>query len=116
MSLLGRTFQKINSITGGNITRMIANKLIEDYGELSELIIDKQQKMVSGSALLIGETSPIRFQLNYEISMDAGRYFISFSGAKIDRDWLNRLAQNFLLKREFEIPASKFKLISDLLV
>ena len=116
MSILGKSFQKLNSLMGGSITRMIANKLIEDYGELTELIIDKKNKNIKGSALLAGETSVISFAFHYQIIAEAGRYFISFDSAKIDRQWLNNLAQKYLLKKRFEIPASKFKLISDLLV
>ena len=116
MSLLGKSFQKLNSFTGGNIIKVIANKLIQDFGELNELQIDKQTKMISGEILLRGENSPIAFSLNYEITTDSRSYFITIVSARIEREWLNTLANRFLIGKNQEVSASKFSLIADLLI
>ncbi len=116
MSLFGKSYKKLDSLTGGYITKTIVNKFVQDYGEMLNFSIDKQNKKIQGDILLKGETGPLYFLLTYEVSRDMGKYFLTITSAKVEREWIEALMKNFLIGKRQEIPADKFKLIANLLV
>jgi len=88
-----------------NFLKSHFDKYIKD-GNLSISEFDTDSRKCSGSVLLIGEESPIVFEISkYDIINNDDGSFIKVESAKANRLWLQYALDDFLVGKEIPIPA-----------
>jgi len=95
-----------NRITS-QLLRAFLNHQIKDFGKMTTLHIDTQEKHISLTANLLGETEPIDASLKYTLEEGDGRIFFVPTELNCSRQWLSLLAQQMLKDNviRFEIPS-----------
>ena len=95
-----------NRITG-QLLKAFLNHKIKDFGKMTTLHIDTQEKHISLTANLLGETEPIDASLTYALEESDGRTFFVPTELNCSRHWLSLLAQQMLKDNviRFEIPS-----------
>jgi hypothetical protein len=95
-----------NRITS-HLLRAFLNHKIKDFGQMTTLHIDTQEKHISLTANLLGETEPIDASLTYTLEESDGRTFFVPTDLNCSRHWLSLLAQQMLKDNviRFEIPS-----------
>jgi len=112
MAFFGTMASVLDKLTGSGTTRLVVNKLISDYGTLSQLAIDKDKKQIRAQFQLKGERSPINIDLNnYELQKSA----LVVKSAKADKPWAQAVLDNLLIDRAIEIPPEYIDIINELL-
>ena len=82
------------------------NSLLAPYGHATNLRVDSTAKTLSIEVELKGEVAPVRIEiLDYDLAKQEDRYFISAAEIRTSREWLTRVAKDFLVKRRFELPS-----------
>jgi hypothetical protein len=83
----------------------LLKKRIAPYGHMTTFHIDTQNKKITLSAELRGETSPIDIQIDYARHDDAtGAQEIEVKDVHISREWMNELAKSMLQQFPQRIP------------
>ena len=83
----------------------INSKIIAEYGVMTKLEIDRTRKTIHAELELKGEAQPILIDVTgYELITGPEKTFIKLSEAKISREWVNLLFQQFARDKQFEIP------------
>lgn len=86
------------------IKKMI-EKYIAKYGVVNKLLFDSKQKTLSATLQLRGETSEIEVNIIcYSVRRDAGKSFIRVEGIQVNREWMEALAGDLLVGKDFEVP------------
>ena len=90
-----------------HLLRAFLNHKIKDFGQMTTLHIDTQEKHISLTANLLGETEPIDASLTYTLEESDGRTFFVPTELNCSRHWLSLLAQQMLKDNviRFEIPS-----------
>ena len=79
--------------------------VFRDYGEITSLEINSQDKTIHFEALMRGEKDPIRVEiLRYEIVRRDGRAFFVTKEIGTSREWVTTLAQKELVDRPIPLP------------
>src|SRR5206468_10482200 len=90
--------------------------VFRDYGEITSLEIDSQDKSIHFEALLRGEKDPIRVEIQrYEIVKQDGGVFFVTKEIRTSRDWVTTLARKELVDRPIPLPANISGLLTRLL-
>ena len=84
-----------NRITG-QLLKAFLNHKIKDFGKMTTLHIDTQEKRIQLTANLLGETEPIDASLKYTLEESDGRTFFVPTELTCSRQWLSLLAQQML--------------------
>jgi len=89
------------------LLKAFLNHKIKKYGKMTTLHIDTQEKHISLTANLIGETEPIDASMKYALEESEGRTFFVPKELDCSRQWLSLLAQQMLKDNviRFEIPS-----------
>lgn len=83
----------------------LLKKRISPYGHMTTFHIDTQNKKITLSAELRGETSPIDIAIDYARHDDAtGAQEIEVKDVHISREWMNELAKSMLQQFPQRIP------------
>ena len=86
--------------------KIALNKYISQYGNISNLSLNSKFKTMQLEILLDGDTKPIDVHIeNYELIDNDSEYFLKISGIKTSKQWINRLAHEYLESKEFYIPS-----------
>lgn len=86
------------------IKKMI-EKYIAKYGVVNQLHFDSKQKTLSATLSLRGEPRELTVNiLRYAMKRDAGKAYVRVDEITVDREWMEALAGDLLVGREFEIP------------
>ena len=97
------TFLDIGKSYG--IKKMI-EKYIAKYGVVNQLHFDSKQKTLSATLSLRGEPRELTVNiLRYAVRRDGGKAFVQVDEITVDREWMEALADDLLVGREFEIPS-----------
>jgi hypothetical protein len=85
---------------------MFLNQKIKKFGKMTTLHIDTQEKHISLTANLLGETEPIDLSVKYTLEESDGRIFFVPTELNCSRQWLSLLTQQVLKDNviRFEIP------------
>ena len=88
------------------LLKAFLNHKIKEFGKMTTLHIDTEQKHISLTANLIGETEPIDASMKYMLEESYGRTFFVPQELDCSRQWLSLLAQQMLKDNviRFEIP------------
>ena len=88
------------------LLKVFLNQLIKKFGKMTTLHIDTQEKQISLTANLLGETEPIDVNVKYKFEESDGRIFFVPLELNCSRQWLTLLAQQVLKDNviRFEIP------------
>lgn len=90
-------------------------KKLKNYGELIKLDINSGDKKIYIEIMLKGEQELLKININnYEIFHDSTPG-IRINSMQVNREWLNNLAADHILGKEFPIPG-KYSLIIKLLL
>ena len=90
--------------------------LFRDYGEITCLEIDSQDKTIHFEALLHGEKEPIRVEiLKYEVMQRDGRAFFVPRKIQTSRQWITKLAEQELVDKPIALPENFSGLLMRLL-
>jgi len=92
------------------------NAKISDLGRVQELRIDTRDKRIEASVMLHGEKEPIHAVIQgYAVRYEGERYFLEAEKVETSREWINRVAQDYLKRLNVEIPARYARIISRVL-
>jgi len=86
------------------IKKMI-EKYIAKYGVVNKLLFDSKLKTLSATLQLRGESSELEVNIiRYSVRKDSGKSFVRVDEIEVNREWMEALAGDLLVGREFEIP------------
>ena len=84
---------------------MLNQSVLRPYGALTELKLDLAACSVEASLELKGETEPVRIHIQkYELIDPKGEAHLVIKSMTTSREWVTKLAQNFLIGRRLYIP------------
>lgn len=94
------------------VPTVLNERVLKPYGTLTEFKFDSKLRTAEGQILLKGERDPIRIRIgSYELVNENGRTFIIIHEFISSREWITRLAQQFVLGRRYELPESIAKYV-----
>lgn len=95
-----------NRITS-QLLKAFLNHQIKEFGKMTTLHIDTQEKHISLTANLLGETEPIDASMKYMLEESDGRTFFVPTELNCSREWLSLLVQQMLKDNviRFEVPS-----------
>ena len=97
------------------LARQFLQKL-EPYGQLNDLTIDSSEKRIRMLVRLKGETEDTELVVErYTFVREGDRTFVVVCDVRTSREWMSRLAGNFLVGQRFELPAKYAALIEKVL-
>lgn len=108
MSLLFDFFNKTKDHLLDVAGKAAARKWFIPYGDMLDLSINTQDKTLSATLLLNGETQPIQLELkHYQLDQEDGKTFLVIDPADVatSREWLNQVVTNALKPMRLEIPS-----------
>lgn len=80
-------------------------KYIAKYGVVNKLLFDSKLKTLSATLQLRGESSELEVNIiRYSVRKDSGKSFVRVDEIEVNREWMEALAGDLLVGREFEIP------------
>jgi hypothetical protein len=93
-------------------SRTAVNSLMKEYGRMLKLDLDSATKRISMEVMLEGEKEVLHIDISrYELTEEAGRYFLKVYGVETSRAWINTFAAAYLEGRAVEIPAEYARLL-----
>jgi hypothetical protein len=93
--------------------KLLANNFLKSYGgEIIDLLIDKESKLITATIALKGEVRPVRVTVSGVNTITINeRSRLSFENIAVDREWIatavDTLLRRYLPDNTIEIP-SKF--------
>jgi hypothetical protein len=92
-----------NAISAG--VKMAVNHLLADIGSLSQLHLDIKAKTVTGTVELVGEASPVDFQVGqYELAKKEDGVYIKLKDITCSREWLQKALTKFQPEPVVKLP------------
>jgi hypothetical protein len=93
--------------------KKILEPRVRRYGHLTRITLDSSQRSLLAEVLLHGETDPVTLSIGrYDIVSEGGRRFLVMHDIRASREWLERLAQDFLEGRIVRIPTTLERVLS----
>ena len=81
------------------------NCRIQNFGEITRVAIDSQQKTALIEVVLKGEVAPIWVNVrSYEKTERNGQGFIRIKGIEASREWISLALTEYVVGREFPVP------------
>lgn len=85
--------------------RSYVNGLIKRYGEVREVKIDSRAKTVALVCELVGETQPVKVNVDaYRIVSEGELKFVEITACSCSREWLQNLLEDHACGRRFKLP------------
>jgi hypothetical protein len=95
------------------VPTVLNERVLKPYGTLTDFKFDSKLRTAEGEVLLKGEREPIRVRIgSYDLVTEGGRTFVIIQNFIASREWITRLAQDFLIGKRFELPETIGKYIS----
>jgi hypothetical protein len=89
---------------------LLNDRVLKPYGELTAFKFNSGERSADAEILLKGETQPVRLRIgSYELVTEGGRTFVIIKDLVTSREWMTRLAQDFVVGKRFELPESMGK-------
>lgn len=86
--------------------KKILEQRVKRYGRLSRIILDSSQRSIQAEVLLHGETEPVTLSIGrYDIITEGEHRFLVMHDIHASREWIERLAQDFLEGRAVRMPS-----------
>lgn len=103
-----------------NLSSAAAEKFIADYlskyGKLTSFKINSSSKSIKIGALLHGESSSIDIDiLKYNITSSGNKDFFEIIAAKVSKEWMNQVLNDYFLGKKLEIPAKYSNMVKKIL-
>ncbi|HDP25116.1 MAG TPA: hypothetical protein ENN34_06705 [Deltaproteobacteria bacterium] len=96
--------------------KIMAQRHLKRFGDVVDLHLDTSRKTLEIEMVLSGEDSPVTVHLgSYVLEKRSGKTWLTISEITASRVWIQRVAQEFLVGRAFEIPPAYAKLVEFLL-
>jgi sporulation protein YlmC with PRC-barrel domain len=112
MSLFGSIKDNLSSFSGEQLIR----KAAERYGELRDFKINSSAKTMYIKILLKGEKEPIDIKVNkYTLIDEHGSTYVKVYDVEASREWISRLAEDYLIQQKFEVPDKYSSMVKKLL-
>ena len=109
MSIMGDIKDKALSVA---LKAMLTSK-VGKYLLNHELTINSEQRKMSMTLLLKGESSKLEVEISeYTFAQENGKTYFVFNSFSASREWLDDFAQDHLLGRRFKIPDKFAPLVS----
>ena len=87
--------------------RLAANQAIKDFGEISHLEVDREDRRITATILLHGEQTAVDVHVGrFEILERNDRTFIQFSDITVSREWMHKVVKQHSPNPEVELPES----------
>jgi hypothetical protein len=87
-------------------TRVAINVKLRSIGEMTELSIDTKTKRIRVRLELLGEKEPIEVEIfRYSLTEKGETTYVTIEEATSSREWLTAALREFLVGRDFAIPA-----------
>jgi len=100
----------------GEAIKQSINFKIKDFGKISKLKIDTQNKTIELELVLKGEREPLYVKVGkYEISQEDEKHYLVAEDIDTSREWINVVASNYLENQKFEIPEKAIKILKTLM-
>jgi hypothetical protein len=115
MSLAGKIrglFTHARDATASHLAEHALQRKIKEYGDMIDLKINSQDKTITLELLLKGEQQPMKFMVDkYEIIEGPETDYLVIQKARASREWMDALAQNFLVGKNIPIPHKQSKML-----
>jgi len=106
MKILHNLAHVLGGLVGTPAVRLLLNQRWGRFGTMTQLRIDRENKVIEGEVLLQGETAPIRFRLGqYDFQSGAAGGIFRAGQVEISRAWMNQLALELLQNKPVPVPA-----------
>jgi len=84
---------------------LLNDRVLKPYGELRDFKFSSCERSAEGELMLHGEREPIRFRIgSYDLFTEADRTYIVINQFAASREWITRLAQDFVVGKRFALP------------
>jgi hypothetical protein len=91
---------------------LAVNSRIRRFGKVLKFQLDSREKTIELEILLKGEHEPLRVTVErYEIVEEGGRYYLLAENIVTSREWINTVAESYLVGQRFEIPERYAKIL-----
>ncbi len=84
--------------------RLILKKKIENYGELIDFEVNSSEKNIYISVLLKGEEKPVQVEISSYKLIGDNPLMIEISGIKSNREWINKISEDYIEDKQFPLP------------
>ncbi len=85
---------------------LVINHSLAKIGSVSELVIDRAERRITGKLNLNGESEPIDIAvLGWEYGDASNPNRVRILGLTSNKPWLNAIAERAILERWFAVPA-----------
>lgn len=89
---------------------LLNDRVLKPFGELTTFKFNSSERSAEGELMLKGESQSIRLRIgSYDVVNDGGKTFIVINSMMTSREWITRLAQEFVIGKRFELPESVAK-------
>ncbi len=107
MAFFQNIVRSLNRLTHSEGPRFIVNQKIGRYGQMTELSIDAEQKIITATLQLKGEKEPISLRLTrYHLETVDGVDMFKVGEVYVSREWMQALAGDFLQNKSVAVPAA----------
>ncbi len=84
--------------------KLILKKKIESYGKLIDFDINSSEKNIYISVLLKGEDKPVQVDITGYKLIGENPLMIEISGIRSNREWITRIAEDYIKDKQFPLP------------
>ena len=96
--------------------KKILSHFVNDFGEVSGISINTNNKSINATLVLKGEPGPILMSITkYQIVAKKGAEFFVINEYSISREWIDLATKKYMSKPEFEIPKPFVSVVKKLL-
>ncbi len=104
---LGSAFSAMKNAAVENAARNFFNRYVENFGSVTRIEIDTQQKKLAGELSLKGEPGPVTLSVGrYELSESGGETWITLYDCGASREWVAGALKQYLEGRRIRIPSA----------
>ncbi len=83
------------------------NQQIQNFGTVTNLVINSRQKTIFIEAALKGEPGPIKVNISdYELVQTAKATYIVLKRIEASREWVSAVLQEYVAGQRLQVPAS----------
>jgi hypothetical protein len=112
MGIFSSIKDNLSSFSGEQIVK----KAVEQYGELQDFRISSSTKTMFLKILLMGETKPVEINVKrYAVTDEHGSTYLRIYEIETSREWMTRLAKEFIINQKFEVPSQYSSMIKKFL-
>lgn len=89
---------------------LLNDRVLKPFGELTGFKFNSRERSADAELMLKGETQPVRLRIgSYDLLNEGGRTFVVINNLQTSREWMTRLAEEFVVGKKFELPESVAK-------